>query len=339
MTEIKATDKVLEINKLSYSYVANWSLRKSEAIKEISLDVKVGEVFGFLGHNGAGKTTTIKCILGLIRQSSGTVQIFGKSNADLTQRSLVGYLPEQPYFYDYLTVNELLEMYAYLSGLRGNEVKTAVKDVLGKVKMTNRSNSSMRTLSKGLTQRVGLAQAIIAKPKLLILDEPFSGLDPIGRKEFRQIFSELKADGTAMLMSSHVLSDVEFLCDRVSIMSQGAIKGIFDIRDKSSLGTGHFELVLRNFERYEAELSVGSESQVIINDARGKYLRLIFKEQREAEQMLTKALALTVNIESYEFVHGTLEDLFIKLVQFDEGGDRGSASNRENDRIQTGESR
>ncbi len=311
---------VLSVDNLSFSYRHNWTLQSKPTIKNITLDVKAGESFGFLGHNGGGKTTTIKCILGLLNPNSGSIKIFNKINSDISTRRFIGYLPEQPYFYDYLTVTEIMEMYGSLSGIPKEELSTAISTALDAVKVSAKSKSPMRTLSKGLTQRVGLAQAIVAKPKLLILDEPFSGLDPIGRKEFRDLFIELRKSGTAIFMCSHVLSDVEFLCDRVSIMAQGEIKGIFDIRDKSSLGTGQYEMILRGFEKYESEIKATSWKSVRSDDARSSRLSLSFQDRASAEKTLGKALALGIEIESYEFVKGTLEDLFVKLVKFEEAG-------------------
>ncbi|MDZ4785638.1 MAG: ABC transporter ATP-binding protein [bacterium] len=311
-------ENVLEINDLSYSYRGNWSFKRNDAVQSLSLSVKKAESFGFLGHNGAGKTTTIKCILGLIKPSHGEIKIFGKPNYDLSTRKFVGYLPEQPYFYDYLTVNEIMQMYATLSGIPSSEITASIKNALEMVKVSARSKSPMRSLSKGLTQRVGLAQAIVGKPKLLILDEPFSGLDPIGRKEFRDIFVNLRITGTAIFICTHVLSDVEFLCDRVSIMANGKLKGIFDIRDKSSLGTGYYELVVRDFESVQNNINIGSIKIFQEQDARGKYLKLHYLDRKVAEDALVTAIKSGSKVESFEFVHGNLEDLFINLVKFEE---------------------
>lgn len=226
-------NKVLEITALSYVYRGNWMVGRKKAVQNLNLEIFEGESFGFLGHNGAGKTTTIKCILNLIKPSTGSVKIFGKSATEVSAREKIGYVPEQPYFYDYLTVAEILQMYAQLSGLHSHDRDNAITQALAAVNMGDRVGASMRSLSKGLTQRIAIAQAIVAKPKLLILDEPFSGMDPIGRKEFRELFLNLKKQGTTIFICSHILSDVELLCDRVSIMSQGELKGVFDIRDKS----------------------------------------------------------------------------------------------------------
>ncbi len=249
-------NKVLEIKDLSYSYKSEWLGKPYNALKDINLDLHEGECFGFLGHNGAGKTTTIKCILSLTRIKSGSIKIFGKEHSLAASRENVGYLPEQPYFYDYLTVNETMELYATLAGVNNSDLKTAVREALDLVKISSRAKNRMRTLSKGLTQRVAMAQAIVAKPKLLILDEPFSGLDPIGRKEFRELISNLNRSGVAIFMSSHILSDVEDLCGRASIMASGELKGIYNLKDGSLKGS-----LEDLFMRLVAFNEAGSESE------------------------------------------------------------------------------
>ena len=230
MTEI-TEQCAIDIAGLSYRYPSQWLKSGFQAITDLSLQVKPGESFGFLGHNGAGKTTTIKCILGLIAPTKGQISIFGKSSRQTSARLDLGYLPEQPYFYDSLTVFETLKFYGQLSGIASSDLKSRIDHALASVKLTGRASSPIRALSKGLTQRLAMAQAIIARPKLLILDEPFSGLDPIGRHEFRELILSLKNEGATIFMSSHILSDVESICDRASIMSKGELKGVFDLRN------------------------------------------------------------------------------------------------------------
>jgi ABC-2 type transport system ATP-binding protein len=310
----------LEIEKLSYVYKGNWLVQRLHAVKDLTLTVSAGESFGFLGHNGAGKTTTMKCLLGLIRPTTGTIRILGGSNTDRTVRKAVGYLPEQPYFYDHLTVQEIMEMYAQLYGLRGGDARNAIHEAIDLVKMNAKLKARMRTLSKGLTQRVGMAQAILAKPKLLILDEPFSGLDPIGRKEFKDVLALQRARGATIFICSHILSDVEFLCDRVSIMAHGALKGVFDIRNRAAFGGGTFELVVRDDGRIGDEFRHAFPVVRTEEDIRGKRIVLQFPERGVAETALRAALAAHATIESFESVNGSLEDLFVKLVQFEEAG-------------------
>lgn len=304
----------LSVSSLFYSYKPSWGFKKVEALHDINFDIQSGEAFGFLGHNGAGKTTTIKSILGLIKPSAGAINILGQPNC-VDNRQFVGYLPEQPYFYDHLSVEELIKFYGTLYGLSGTKLNQAAFNAIKTVGMDSKKHSRMRSLSKGLTQRVALAQAIMNKPKLLILDEPFSGLDPIGRKEFRDIMVSLKNEGTSILICSHILSDVEFLCDRVSIMSHGKIKGIYKVSDIPSIVPGSYKLVIdRESVDFENAKSI-SDSATLENSS----LVLTFKDQELALIALKRVLDGGGIIRSYGFIQGNLEDLFISLVKFKEG--------------------
>lgn len=304
----------LSIKNLNYFYRSDWTSKKFHALKNIELEVYQGESFGFLGHNGAGKTTTIKCILGLIQPTSGSIKIFNQSNEQTQARHSVGYLPEQPYFYDYLTVQEIMQMYAVLAGVDRGDLAKAIKEALDLVKVSARSKSPMRSLSKGLTQRVGMAQAIVGKPRLLVLDEPFSGLDPIGRKEFKDLLYLLKTSGTTIFISSHILSDVADLCERASIMAYGELKSIFDLQDVPKLVGGAFELALEDAVSLLPKLEPLCDRHV----QEGKFIKLFFNNRDQAQMALHQALAANAKIESFQFVRGSLEDLFVKLVKFDE---------------------
>ncbi len=224
----------LEFDSVSHLYKDDWTRKTIEALKPLSLKIEEGECFGFLGHNGAGKTTTIKCLLGLIATYSGSIKIFGKNAQHSVNRRGIGFVPEQPYFYDYLTVAELLRYYGKLSGINSTELSAATKEVLSRLMISDLESKKMRGLSKGLTQKVALAQALLHRPKLLILDEPFSGLDPVGRKVVRDVIAEEKARGTTIFMSTHILSDVELLCDRASILSKGQLKGVVKLGQVSA---------------------------------------------------------------------------------------------------------
>ena len=232
--EQMSNEIALEISDISYSYREDWTGKVIKALRPLTLSIAAGECFGFLGHNGAGKTTTIKCILSLIKPNSGSIRIFGLDSSLAKSRAILGYVPEQPYFYDHLTVEEILALYGRLSGLAGVTLFHRIQEVLNRLNIADRRSVRMRSLSKGLTQRVAIAQALLHEPRLLILDEPFSGLDPIGRKEVREVIVEEKDKGTTIFMSSHVLSDVELLCDRASVLAKGQLKGVFNLKDLGS---------------------------------------------------------------------------------------------------------
>lgn len=213
-----------------------------QAVDGISLEVEEGEVFGLLGPNGAGKSTTIKIILGLTRQNSGKCLLFGKEMARQTRKG-IGYLPESPYFYKFLTGFELVVFYAKLCGMSNNSAKNAAMKALNLVGLDDAANRQIALYSKGMVQRAGLAQAIVHNPRLLILDEPASGLDPIGASDMADIILRLKAEGKTVLLCSHMMSEVEKLCSRAAILSKGKIAAMGKLDDMLSIsGTSRIEL-------------------------------------------------------------------------------------------------
>jgi ABC-2 type transport system ATP-binding protein len=217
----------IEIENLTKDYPFGFlHLKKKTSLEGLTMSVENGEVFGFLGPNGAGKSTTIKLLVGLIFPTAGTARILGKSIDDISMHQDIGYLPEQPYFYDYLTAAELLDYFARIHDLSAQDRKARVDQMLKKVGLETARKIQLRKYSKGMLQRVGLAQAILHDPKVVILDEPMSGLDPIGRREVRDIILELKQAGKTVLFSTHILSDAEMLCDRVGVIVGGKLRGV-----------------------------------------------------------------------------------------------------------------
>jgi ABC-2 type transport system ATP-binding protein len=302
---------MLRISGLSYRYRGQWLGRAKTALQALSLHVSAGEAFGFLGSNGAGKTTTIKCILGLIKPTAGSILINGRNSQDPASRACVGYLAEQPYFYDQLTVSETVAMFAELAGVSRRDAATKTTKALDLLGISDRRASRLRTLSKGLIQRVGMAQAIVAQPALLILDEPFSGLDPIGRKHFRDLMIQLRRDGTTLFISSHVLGDVERICDRASIMVQGEIKGVFDLRKLPALDSAQYELEVSGTLAETDHISKKAASTL----EEGSVSRFSFKQREHAEFALKVALNHGLEVVSYGIQKGSLEDLFASIIQ------------------------
>jgi ABC-2 type transport system ATP-binding protein len=216
----------IRIEALTKTYRHPWTLKLTRGLEALDLDVHRGEVFGYLGPNGAGKTTTLKILTGLLKPTSGNAWLFGKPITDVRSRARIGFLPEQPYFYDSLTGPEYLEFVARLSGMLGGPASEAARRWLGRVGLGGRERLVLRKYSKGMLQRLGLAAAMIHEPALLILDEPMSGLDPFGRRDVRDLILEQRARGTTVLFSSHILSDVEALCDRVAILLGGRLERV-----------------------------------------------------------------------------------------------------------------
>ncbi len=217
---------VIDIKGLTKSYrVGFWGKRKT-ALEKLTLEIEQGETFGYLGPNGAGKTTTLKILLSLVRPDAGSVTILGKPIDDISIKYKIGFLPEQPYFYDYLTGKELLGFYACFFGLSRSQRKKRVAELLEMVSLSGAEGIALRKYSKGMLQRIGIAQTLINDPEIIFLDEPLSGLDPVGRKEIKDIILRLKENGKTIFFCSHVLPDVEMLCSRVGILNKGRLVAV-----------------------------------------------------------------------------------------------------------------
>jgi ABC-2 type transport system ATP-binding protein len=220
---------VLTLDGVAKSYKTHLSLRKYWILKDLSFEVREGEIFGFIGTNGAGKTTTIKLALGLLFPDKGTIRLCGEDPARPEARRRVGFLPENPYLYDYLTGAEFLDFHARLHGFRQPERRRRVVDMLERVGLANRGDRQLRHFSKGMLQRIGLAQALIHDPDVVLLDEPMSGLDPLGRRDVRDLILELKARGRTVFFSTHILSDTEMICDRVGMLVRGSLTALGEV--------------------------------------------------------------------------------------------------------------
>jgi ABC-2 type transport system ATP-binding protein len=222
--------------------VGFWKKQPKQALCPLTLAVEKGEVFGFLGPNGAGKTTTLKLLIGLIFPSGGSAKILGREIDDPTMKAQIGFLPEQPYFYDYLTARELLDYYSRLSGVPARDRARRIDAILQRVALPDAGHTQLRKYSKGMLQRVGIAQAIIHDPAIVFLDEPMSGLDPIGRREVRDLIQSLKEEGKTIFFSTHILSDAETLCDRVGVINKGKLRGIGVLADLALEVSGKVEI-------------------------------------------------------------------------------------------------
>src|SRR6202021_151214 len=216
----------IEILGLEKTYLVGfWRKRPKCALSPLRLTVEDGEIFGFLGPNGAGKTTTLKLLMGLVFPTSGSARLLGREWTDPEVKAQIGFLPEQPYFYDHLTAHELLEYFAQLSGVPAKQRTQRADQVLHQVGLRDVQGLQLRKFSKGMLQRVGIGQAILHDPKLVFLDEPLSGLDPMGRREVRDLIQQLRHEGKTVFFSTHILSDAEALCDRVGVIHQGELRG------------------------------------------------------------------------------------------------------------------
>jgi len=236
---------VVEIENLTKDFtVGFWKKRPVRALDNLSLQINQGEVFGFLGPNGAGKSTTIKLLMNLLYPTSGNARILGEPVSSTAMRKNVGYLPENPYFYDYLTPVELLTYVGRLFGLGAVELKKRTRALIQDVGLDHAENRQLRKFSKGMVQRLGIAQALINEPKIVFFDEPMSGLDPLGRMDVRRIILSLKARGVTVFFSSHILPDVEAICDRVAILNRGKLQEAGALADILKVGVRGHEIIV-----------------------------------------------------------------------------------------------
>lgn len=250
----------IEISSLEKTYsVGFWRKRPKLALRPLTLSVEDGEIFGFLGPNGAGKTTTLKILMGLVFPTAGSARILGMDLDDPRMKAQIGFLPEHPYFYDYLTGRELLHYYGRLSGMDSKELSRKADAVLERVGLKDAANLQLRKFSKGMLQRVGIAQAIVHDPKVVFLDEPMSGLDPMGRRDVRNLIEELKQEGKTVFFSTHILADAEALCDRVAIIHLGELRRLGAVAELTASVHNRVEIVWYGSVAPAAFKSIGAE--------------------------------------------------------------------------------
>ena len=301
----------IETENLSKEYPYGFlNLKKRMSLENLNLRVESGEVFGFLGPNGAGKSTTIKLLMRLIFPTSGRARILGKSIEDVSTHQVVGYLPEQPYFYDYLTAAELLDYFARFHRLTASDRRERIERMLKKVGLETAKRIQLRKYSKGMLQRVGMAQAILHEPEVVVLDEPMSGLDPLGRREVRDIILELKREGRTVLFSTHILSDAEMLCDRVGVIVGGKLRGVGTPGEMVGMRTQGMEIL------FEVE---GAAKKFALMDRATRTGERYRVEVSEGELYgaLNELNSVGARILSVAQIKPTLEDFFMHLVEAD----------------------
>jgi ABC-2 type transport system ATP-binding protein len=300
----------IEILGLEKTYsVGFWRKRPQRALHPLHLAVEDGEIFGFLGPNGAGKTTTLKLLMGLVFPTSGWARILGLEWTDPSVKAQIGFLPEQPYFYDYLTARELLEYYAQLSGVPGKERQPRVDAVLQRVGLPDVGGVQLRKFSKGMLQRVGIAQAILHNPRVVFFDEPMSGLDPMGRREVRDLMEQLKHEGKTVFFSTHILSDAEALCDRVAIIHHGELRGIGAVADLTSNVQGKVEVVWQSTRVPASIKALAAECHVT-----GDTVRAVLPEEKQ-DAVIDALRREHLQLISLIPVRASLEDYFVQKLK------------------------
>jgi len=300
---------VLSVEKLAKTFKKPFSGKKVEAVRGVSFEVKRGEIFGFLGPNGAGKTTTIKMLTGLIFPTSGKATLLGKPIPSPEAMGSVGFLPENPYVYPYLTPREFVSLCGRLNGLTGKKLLTSTETAIARVGMTYAIDRPVRALSKGMLQRTGFAAAIVHDPEVLILDEPMSGLDPVGRKEIRDLIVEEAQKKTTIFFSSHILSDVELLCDSICILKKGEVVALGEIDALLDKKTNRSEITLRD---PPDDLVASLTKEAVPHQRIGRMLSLEVEGDAAVAAVLRQALDAGVHIETITPKRETLEDIFVR---------------------------
>ena len=310
----------IEILGLEKTYsVGFWRKRPKRALHPLNLTVEQGEIFGFLGPNGAGKTTTLKLLMGLVFPTSGSARILGREWTDPDIKAQIGFLPEQPYFYDYLTAHELLNYYGQLSGVPAKHRKKRIEEVLQRVGLTDVKGVQLRKFSKGMLQRAGIAQAILHDPKVIFLDEPMSGLDPMGRREVRDLMEQLKHEGKTVFFSTHILSDAEALCDRVAIIYKGELRGVGAIADLTSTVQGRVEVVWQGTQVPASIKALGAECHVT-----GDTVRAVIAETQQ-DTAIDALRRERLRLISLTPVRTSLEEYFVEKMRRAESTAGGAA--------------
>jgi ABC-2 type transport system ATP-binding protein len=297
--------------------VGFWRKRPYRALDGLTLDVEAGEVFGFLGPNGAGKTTTLKLLMQLVFPTGGRAEILGRPLGDLSMKRRLGYLPENPYFYDYLTAEELLTYFASLFGYRGRERHVRAARLLDEVGIGAERRLQLRKFSKGMLQRVGIAQALINDPDLVIFDEPMSGLDPLGRRDVRALVLRLRDRGCTVFFSSHVLSDAETLCSRVAILAKGRLVTSGRLSDMLAFQVRGWELVMADLSESVVS-ALGAHVTRTVRIGEGRY-SFELPLDPPPQHLVTQLTAAGGRLISLNPLRETLEDFFVKQVATAEG--------------------
>ncbi|MET0647022.1 MAG: ABC transporter ATP-binding protein [Pyrinomonadaceae bacterium] len=303
----------VEIDGLTKDYEVGFlRKRKVRALDGLSLNVGRGEIFGFLGANGAGKTTTLKLLMRLMYPTSGGARILGRDIADTAMHAEIGYLPEHPYFYDYLTARELLQYCAELFGYRPAERRRRAADLLARVRLDEKSwDKQLRKFSKGMLQRVGLAQALVNDPAVVFLDEPMSGLDPVGRREVRDLIASLRTTGTTVFLCSHILSDVEVLCDRAAVLRRGRLAHIGRLEElRGAGGERPMEVVVSSEDAARLEAALAPLAAARLTATPGG-ARVEVPTESEVDEVLRAVRTAGARLVAVQPVGNPLEDLFV----------------------------
>lgn len=315
-----SVDAAIEVHDLKKSYKSGLLRRRFDALRGVSLRVERGEIFGLLGPNGAGKTTLIKVLLGIVRRSGGTASLLGRPAGDRAGRARVGYLPENLRISSHHTALTALEYYGKLSGLSWAEIKSERLRLLESVGLADRTRESVKRFSKGMLQRLGLAQALLHDPEVLILDEPTDGLDPVGRSHVRNVLAELKQQGKTIFLNSHILQEVELICDRVVVLDRGLVKAQGNVQELANGNAEGVELEIVAAAAEEAvRASLGERKLTACSANSDGTHRVVLQlsDQAAVDHCIDDLRAQGISIVGLSRRRATLEDTFLKLFAED----------------------
>lgn len=304
-------DRVIFTENLTKDYRTGFRMQKVRAIEDLNLEVFAHEIFGFLGPNGAGKTTTLKILVGLAHPTKGRASVFGKSPNHIETKKRIGFLPESPYFYEYLNAKEYLEFCCQVSGIKDN-VSKRINRLLELVRLAPFAKLPIRGYSRGMLQRLGIAQVMVTDPELVILDEPMGGLDPIGRREFRDIIIALKEQGKTVFFSTHILTDVEMICDRVGIILNGKLVSTGNLDKILAEKVEMIDIVAEGLDHKTIRAIEKIASKVIVGDNRAL---ITVQSEETGERILTIIREVRAKLVSFQPRRKTLEDHFISQIQ------------------------
>lgn len=302
---------ILKVDGVRKSFRGDMSLRRREVLRDVSFEAAPGEILGFLGPNGAGKTTTIKILLGLIRPDEGAVTILDRPAGSREAMGRVGYLPESPYFHPHLTLHEFLVFCGELSGMSGRPLRRRIGEIVDVVGLAGHEGKRLRSFSKGMTQRAGLAQAILHDPDLVVLDEPFSGLDPLGRVVVRDLMLDLRRRGRTIFFSSHIMPDMEALCDRTLIIRDGRVARTIGLDELARLGEGRMEVAARDVPSGRLEAIA---NYLVSSEKRGDEMILVVRSLEFVRTVVMHLYNGGAEVLRVANRHRTLEEVFLDEI-------------------------
>jgi len=303
----------IETNRLKKEYRTGFSRTRVTALSQLDLAVSEGEIFGYLGPNGAGKTTTLKILMGLLRATAGDARVLGRPPGNVRTKQLVGFLPEQPAFYEYLTGRELLSFYGQLFGIDRPIRRDRIETLARQLRVESALDTQLRKYSKGMLQRIGLVQALLNEPRVVLLDEPMSGLDPIGRREIRDLLLRLKSEGRTVFFSSHIIPDVEMVCDRVGILVAGRLVAQGELERMLDAGVATIEVTV---SRLSPEAVAGFEHLLVSRPiSRGERLLLAVKDEGALSKLLVRLVEERAAVHAVVPHRESLEEYFLRHAQ------------------------